>query len=113
MLLKVISKVLVSRIRPFLEEFIGPLQSSFIPKRWTTGNALIAHEIVHQMHKKKGKRGFLLFKIDFEKAYDRVDWGFFGAHSNQVWISASDYWPYNELHHFLLLEPQMEWRKIG
>lgn len=76
MLLKVISKVLVSRIRPFLEEFIGPLQSSFIPKRWTTANALIAHEIVHQMHKKKGKRGFLLFKIDFEKAYDRVDWGF-------------------------------------
>lgn len=28
------------------------------------------------MHKKKGKKGFILFKIDFEKAYDRVDWNF-------------------------------------
>lgn len=28
------------------------------------------------MHKKKGKSGFLMFKIDFEKAYDRVDWNF-------------------------------------
>lgn len=28
------------------------------------------------MHQKKGKAGFLMFKIDFEKAYDRVDWNF-------------------------------------
>ena len=27
------------------------------------------------MHKKKkGKKGFVMFKIDFEKAYDKVDW---------------------------------------
>lgn len=25
---------------------------------------------------KKGKKGFLLFKIDFEKTYERVDWDF-------------------------------------
>ena len=35
---------------------------------------LITQEIVHQMHKKKkGKKGFVMFKIDFEKAYDKVD----------------------------------------
>lgn len=28
------------------------------------------------MHKKIGKTGFIMFKIDFEKAYDRVDWSF-------------------------------------
>lgn len=28
------------------------------------------------MHNKKGKKGYILFKIDFEKAYDRVDWNF-------------------------------------
>jgi len=29
------------------------------------------------MHKKKGKKGLLLFKVDFEKkAYDKVDWDF-------------------------------------
>lgn len=72
-LLKLISKVLVRRIRPFLDDLIGPLQSSFIPNRGPADNALIAQELVHFMHKKKGKGGFLMFKIDFEKAYDRVD----------------------------------------
>lgn len=28
------------------------------------------------MHKRKEEKGYLLFKIDFEKAYDRVDWNF-------------------------------------
>lgn len=75
-LLKVISKVLVRRIRPFLEDFISPLQSSFIPNRGTVDNAMIAQEIVHYMHNQKGKKGSLLFKIDFENAYDRVNWNF-------------------------------------
>jgi hypothetical protein len=72
-LLKLISKILVQRIRPFLNDLIGPLQSSFIPNRGTTGNALIAQEIVHYMHKKKGKYSCIMIKIDFEKAYDSVD----------------------------------------
>lgn len=42
MLLKLISKIIVKRIRPYLDDFIGPLQSSFIPKRGTSDNALIA-----------------------------------------------------------------------
>lgn len=75
-LLKIISKVLVRRIRPYLDKFISPFQSSIIPNRGTADNAIIAQEVVHQMHKKKGKKGFLLFKIDLEKAYDRVDWNF-------------------------------------
>ena len=31
------------------------------------------------MRLQKGKRGTILFKIDLEKAYDRVDWGFLHA----------------------------------
>lgn len=75
-LLKLISKVLVRKIRPFLDDLIGPLQSSFIPNRGPADNALITQELVHYMHKKKGKGCSLMFKIDFEKAYDRVDWNF-------------------------------------
>jgi hypothetical protein len=75
-LLKLISKILVQRIRPFLNDLIGPLQSSFIPNRGTTDNDLVAQEIVHYMHKKKGKYSCIMIKIDFEKAYDSVDWGF-------------------------------------
>lgn len=41
-LFKLISKVLVNRIRPHLDSLIGPLQSSFLPKRGTVDNALVA-----------------------------------------------------------------------
>lgn len=95
-LLKLISKILVRRIISYLDEFIGPLQSSFITNRGTADNALITQEIVHYMHEKKGKTGYLMFKIDFEKAYDRVDWNFlrttlmefcFPVHINNLIIS--------------------------
>lgn len=63
-LLKIISKLLVMRIRPFLNDFIGPLQSSFIPNRGTSNNAIIAQEIVHHMYKeKKVKRGIFYLKL--------------------------------------------------
>ncbi|RDX76340.1 hypothetical protein CR513_43675, partial [Mucuna pruriens] len=53
------------------------LQSNFIPNRDTYDNALIAQEIVHYGHKRKSKFKSLLFKIDFEITYDRVDCDFF------------------------------------
>jgi len=59
-----------------LNDLIGPCQSSFIPGRGTCDNALIAQEVIHNMHNKKGKYGIIMCKIDFEKAYDRVDWFF-------------------------------------
>lgn len=39
---KVITKVVVQRLRPFLDEIIGLLQSSFIPGRGTKDNAILA-----------------------------------------------------------------------
>ena len=45
------------------------------------------------MHKKKGKSSYLLFKIDFEKAYDRINWDFlratmmdFGFHHYELYL---------------------------
>lgn len=73
---KIVYKVLVNMIMPFLDTIIRPFQSSFIPKRGTMDNVVIAQEIAHHMHKKKGKSGYLMYKIDFEKAYDMVDWNF-------------------------------------
>lgn len=39
---KVITKVVVQRLRPFLDDLVGPLQSSFIPGRSTTDNVILA-----------------------------------------------------------------------
>lgn len=68
--------MLVNRLRPFLNELIGPLQSSFIPNCSTLDNAIIAQEAMHFMKRTKVKKGYLAFKIDLEKAYDRVNWDF-------------------------------------
>lgn len=47
---KVITKVVVQRLRPFLDDLIGPMQSSFIPGRGTKDNAILAQEVIHFMH---------------------------------------------------------------
>lgn len=39
---KVITKVVVQRLPPYLDDLIGPLQSSFIPGRSTTDNVILA-----------------------------------------------------------------------
>ena len=67
---------MVSRVLPFLDSIVGPLQCSFILGRGTLDNTIIAQEIMHFMKKSKDKKGMVAFKIDLEKAYDRVDWRF-------------------------------------
>lgn len=70
---KIITKVLVNRLRPFLKDIVGPLQSSFIPRKGTSDNIIIAQETLHSMWRMKGKNGAIVFKINLEKAYDRVN----------------------------------------
>jgi ribonuclease HI len=73
---KLITKILVNRLRPFLNQIVGPFQSSFLPGRGTTDNAIILQEAIHSMRKSKRKKGDMVFKIDLEKAYDNVSWDF-------------------------------------
>ena len=47
---KIITKVLVNRVRPFLHEIVSPLQGSFIPGRGTSDNIIITQEVIHSMH---------------------------------------------------------------
>jgi hypothetical protein len=70
---------MVNRLRPFLDQIVGPFQSSFIPGRGTTNNAIILQEAIHSMRKSKRKKGDMVFKIDLEKAYDNVSWDFLQA----------------------------------
>ena len=75
---KILTKVLVNRIRPLLGKLIGPFQSSFLPGRQTSDNIIITQEILHSLDNRKiGKQG-MIFKIDLEKAYDKISWDFLG-----------------------------------
>lgn len=52
------------------------MQTSFVPHCLIQENYIIAHELLHTVRNKKGKRGPMALKIDMEKAYDRVEWPF-------------------------------------
>ena len=71
-LYKVIAKVLSKRIKSVLPSLIGESQSAFVEGRQILDGALIANEAVHWLKKKK-KEGVLI-KLDFQKAYDTIDW---------------------------------------
>ncbi|GKU99672.1 hypothetical protein SLEP1_g12482 [Rubroshorea leprosula] len=74
---KIISKILVNRIKLVLETLISPCQTSFVPKRKGTDNILILQDLFTPFPKKKGgKFGDVIIKLDLEKAYDRLEWSF-------------------------------------
>lgn len=76
-LYKVISKCLVNRLRPLLDEIISETQSAFIPGRLITDNATIAFECFHKIqHSRSTHSTHCAYKLDLAKAYDRVDWNF-------------------------------------
>ncbi|KAE8717060.1 hypothetical protein F3Y22_tig00110065pilonHSYRG00307 [Hibiscus syriacus] len=69
---KILSKCLARRLRSCLGEIISPTQFSFIPGRQILDCSLIANEGIDYW-RKKGLKGYV-FKVDFKKAYDTVDW---------------------------------------
>lgn len=76
-LYKIISKVLVNRLKPYLSSTISLEQSAFIPGRLIHDNSVVAHEVFHYLRvEKRGKCEECALKIDKVKAYDMVEWGF-------------------------------------
>ena len=77
---KIISKVLVNRLKPIMDSLITPFQNAFIQGRLITDNILLAHKIYDYMRKKKkDKWGFGALKLDMQKARDRIEWSFLKA----------------------------------
>lgn len=56
---------------------ISDSQAAFVPGRSTTDNVIAAFEVIHYMKRKNpGNKRDVALKIDINKAYDRIDWGF-------------------------------------
>ncbi|WVZ81652.1 hypothetical protein U9M48_029031 [Paspalum notatum var. saurae] len=62
------------RVTKVIDSIISETQTAFIPGRHILDGVVTVHEVVHQLRKKK-KKGIIL-KLDFEKAYDKVNWNF-------------------------------------
>jgi len=74
---KVIAKLLANRLRMVISSVVSETQSAFVKNRQILDGILIANEVVDEA--RKFKKELLLFKVDFEKAYDSVDWGYLDA----------------------------------
>ncbi|KAH1108627.1 hypothetical protein J1N35_012395 [Gossypium stocksii] len=69
---KIISKVIVNRLKPIMLTLIVDNQTSFVGGRNIMDNVVIAQEVIHSMMGRKGKKDWMAVKIDMKKEYDRL-----------------------------------------
>ncbi|GJT10444.1 putative RNA-directed DNA polymerase [Tanacetum coccineum] len=83
---KVIFKILANRLAKVIASVIGPNQSVFIEGRQILDGCLIANEIIRIASIEKLK--LLLFKVDFKKDFDSVNWNFLLDTMRQMWFGS-------------------------
>ena len=74
MLYKIVAKVYANRMKPLLHHWILPSQTGFVPNRCILDNVFLAFEAIEWTLENRQDLSMLL--LDFEKAYDRVNWTF-------------------------------------
>ncbi|KAL0439849.1 UNVERIFIED_CONTAM: LINE-1 retrotransposable element O protein [Sesamum latifolium] len=72
-LYKIITKLLVLRIRVILEKLVSPSQNAFVPGRLIGDNILMAQELFSGYNQMRLPPRCAL-KVDLRKAYDTVEW---------------------------------------
>jgi hypothetical protein len=70
---KVFTKVLNNRILKVTDKLIGSSHVAFILRRYIMEDVIL-HETIHEFLRKKKDR--VILKLDFEKAYDNLQWPF-------------------------------------
>lgn len=74
MIYKIISKLIVVRLKKCLGKVISEEQSGFVEGHQILDGVVITIETIHSMATSKEKAMFI--KLDMAKAYDRVQWSF-------------------------------------
>ena len=67
---KILAKVLANRLKKVMHSIINERQTTFIEGRHMLHSVLIANEVVDEA--KRGLKSCMIFKVDYEKAYDSV-----------------------------------------
>ncbi|PKI32093.1 hypothetical protein CRG98_047515 [Punica granatum] len=79
-------EVIVNTLQGYMAELVSPNQVSFVPGRHIQDNIVIAHELVHSMHRMRGRKKFMAIKVGLEKAYDRLNWNFIVDTLVAAWV---------------------------
>lgn len=73
---KVVTKIIAQRMRVIMPYVVSDNQSNFIPGRSTVDNILVMQELIHSFKQLKGRKGYMILKLDLENAYDGLEWSF-------------------------------------
>ncbi|GKB23123.1 RNA-directed DNA polymerase, eukaryota, reverse transcriptase zinc-binding domain protein, partial [Tanacetum coccineum] len=73
-LYKIIAKILTNRLVSVIGDLVNEVQSAFVAERQILDGPFILNEVLQWCRRKK--KHALIFKVDFEKAYDSVRWDF-------------------------------------
>ncbi|GJS52303.1 reverse transcriptase domain-containing protein [Tanacetum coccineum] len=66
--------MLAKRVKRVVGDMVGEVQNAFIKGRYILAGVLIANDTIEFLKNKK--ENGLIFKVDFEKAYDIINWSF-------------------------------------
>lgn len=69
---KLLSKVIVNRLKLAMSILVAENQTSFVGGRHIMDTMVVVQEVIHLMRTYKGKKGWMGIKKDMEKAYDRL-----------------------------------------
>lgn len=75
---KVISRLLVRRLKLCLPDLILPCQTAFVKDRLLLENTVLARELINGYHKNKETKKITI-KVDIAKAFDTLSWEFLFA----------------------------------
>ena len=72
--LKIVSKILVARLSKIIDSLVDVSQFAFIKGRCILDNIAMAKELIFSLQKCRLPGN--VFKVDFPKAFDMIDWDF-------------------------------------
>lgn len=71
---KLFMKIIAERLSAYMNKLVGENQYRIMRGRQASESILIVNEVCHSLSKDKATG--IIFKIDFEKAFDSVNWSF-------------------------------------
>lgn len=71
---KVLAKLLVERLSKVMSSIISKSQTTFLKGRNILDGVVVLNEVLD--YARKRRKLCMIFKVDFEKAYDSVSWEF-------------------------------------
>ena len=67
---KLVSRIILQRLKLYITEIINPCQAGFVLGCRTSDNIILVQDIICTMVRKTGPKGHVALKLDLDKAYD-------------------------------------------